>query len=349
MSQHKVRTLVVDDSALMRAVIQDLLGRSPEIEVVGTAADAAEARQMIRALDPDVVTLDVAMPGMDGVTFLQKIMTLRPMPVVMVSALTQAGADITLRALELGAFDFVAKPDMEASHGLAGFSGSLVSKVVAASKAKTRRTTGQGGTSEVAELGCDVGSTIIGIGASTGGVETLGRLLADFPLDAPGTVIAQHMPEHFTRHFAARLNKSTRVRVCEAEDGQPIRSGEVLIAPGGFHLSVSRAGTGYACRVQKSELVSGHRPSVDVLFGSLAETAGGNGVGLILTGMGRDGADGLLAMREAGAITIGQDEGSSLVYGMPKAAHDNGAVMYQVAENQIVETMMQLIAKRVRG
>lgn len=343
MGDKRIRTLVVDDSALMRAMIPTMLETSPDIEVVGTASNPLTAREMIKTLAPDVITLDVEMPKMDGISFLEKIMSLRPMPVVMVSSLTQEGADITLRALELGAVDFVAKPLVDLERVMPELAGELVRKVKAAASAPVRvRARRSAGNPEDRPVSFRTTEKIVAIGASTGGVELLGTLLSGLPANAPATVIAQHMPSHFTRQFSARLDGRSAVSVSEAEDGQVLKPGQVVIAPGGRHLSVTRSGTDYVCRLTDGDPVSGHKPSVDVLFNSVAQACGANAVGVILTGMGRDGARGLLAMREAGAATIGQDEKTSLVYGMPKVAFEIGAVLHQVPQDKILPTISEL-------
>ena len=326
-----IRVLVVDDSPTMRSLITQALRRDPGIEVVGQAADPIEARAAIKALDPDVLTLDIEMPNMNGLDFLERLMRLRPMPVVMVSTLTAAGTEATLEALALGAIDYVSKP---AAAGLYAFDG-LAAKVRAASGARVR--SGPASTSKVAappEFVAD--GKIVAIGASTGGVEALLEVLQAFPADCPPTVITQHMPASFTRSFAARLDRLCAPSVAEAVDGAPLRVGRVYLAPGGErHLEVTGARGALRCRLSDSDPVSGHRPSVDVLFDSVASTVRGHAIGVILTGMGRDGARGLLAMRQAGALTLGQDEASSVIYGMPRAAFETGAVARQVTLDRI--------------
>jgi two-component system chemotaxis response regulator CheB len=323
----QIRVLIVDDSAFVRQVLSELLSSEPSIAVVGTAPDPIVAREMIKALNPDVVTLDIEMPRMDGLAFLEKIMTLRPMPVVMISSLTQKGADAALRALEMGAVDFVAKPLVGLSDGFAALRDEIVSKVIAAAGARvrpqakdrpkvTRLTPGPAYSSS---------ERIIAVGASTGGVEALQEFLTSFPPDAPAILVTQHMPALFTASFANRLDHCCAVSVSQAKDGERVLPGHVYIAPGGLHLELARNGANYVCRLHDQSPVSGHRPSVDVLFCSVARAAGANAVGIILTGMGKDGSAGLLEMRRAGASTIGQDEASCVVYGMPKAAHDCGA------------------------
>lgn len=338
-----IRVLIVDDSALARQMLSQILTAEPTICVVGTASDPFIAREMIKALNPDVVTLDVEMPRMDGLAFLEKIMTLHPMPVVMVSSLTQKGADIALRALELGAVDYVAKPTIGLTDGFAALSEEIVAKVRTAATARVRALPHDQNTSARPQLGLPAVSSeaLIAIGASTGGVEALHRLLADFPASSPAILITQHMPPAFTASFAARLDQRCAVAVCEARDGEPILAGHVYIAPGGRHLEVARRGARYACRVHDQAPVSGHRPSVDVLFTSVARGAARHAVGIILTGMGKDGAAGLLEMRQAGASTIGQDEASCVVYGMPKAARDCGATEIELPIGKIAEQALR--------
>lgn len=319
-----IRTLVVDDSATMRRLIAATLQRDPDIDVVGEACDAAEARQAIKALHPDVLTLDIEMPAMNGLEFLEKIMRLRPMPVVMVSTLTGRGAEATLHALELGAFDCVAKPsrlDHQAFENLAA-----TVRAAARSRVRPLANDMQPPTGRIYRPN----GRVLAIGSSTGGVEALLTLLARFPANCPPTVITQHMPATFTRSFAARLNRTCKAEVSEATDGAALTAGRIYLAPGGpAHLQVAGSGT-LRCRLHGGEPVNEHRPSVDVLFASVAKAAGPHAVGVILTGMGRDGAQGLLAMRQAGASTLGQDESSCVIYGMPKAAFELNAVQKQL-------------------
>jgi two-component system chemotaxis response regulator CheB len=330
-----VRVLVVDDSATMRGLITATLRADPGIAVVGGAADPHEARQAIKALHPDVVTLDIEMPNMNGLEFLERLMRLRPTPVIMVSALTEKGADIALQALETGAFDCVGKP----SPGNANAFETLAEKVKAAAKSH-RRTLPQAAVPRAAGGGYTPDGRIVAIGSSTGGVEALLEILRQFPANCPPTVISQHMPDTFTKSFAARLNRICAPAVAEAADGDRILPGHVYLAPGHAHLEV----VGYKspqCRLSRGPCVNGHRPSVDVMFASVARHFGKNSVGVILTGMGRDGAAGLLTMREAGAETIGQDEASSIVYGMPKVAHEIGAVQRQLPLEKIALRLIQ--------
>ena len=339
-----VRVLIVDDSATMRGLITAMLRRDPEIEVIGTANDPIEARAAIKELNPDVLTLDIEMPNMNGLDFLEKIMRLRPMPVVMCSTLTQAGAEITVRALEIGAVDCVGKPSN--SLAAAGGLGDLAEKVKAAAKARVRG----GGERQPTPSGPPAdyrpSNKVLAIGASTGGVEALSEVLSAFPENCPATVITQHMPPMFTRSFAQRLDKTCAPQIMEAEDGLPVQTGRVYIAPGGeSHLEIVRAG-GLKCRVRPGPPVSGHHPSVDVLFGSVAQVAGAAAVGVILTGMGKDGAAGLLAMRQAGARTLGQDESSSVIYGMPRVAHEMGGVERQAPLHRLGAMALDLCSAK---
>jgi len=334
-----VRVLIVDDSAVIRQLLSMLLAEDPEIEVVGTASDPFIARERIKALNPDVVTLDVEMPNMDGVTFLRKIMTLRPMPVVMISTLTQAGAEITLEALEIGAVDFIAKPTVDIANALTRLAAELQAKVKSAAHARVgvrrvpvpmRKRERPVGRSE----------KIIAVGASTGGVEALKLLLMDMPAECPPILITQHMPPRFTTAFAERLNRECPMTVSEAKHDDVVEPNHAYIAPGSHHMELIRSGSHYKLRLDDGPTVSGHRPSVDFLFRSVARIAGKTAIGVILTGMGKDGSNGLLDMRNAGAITLGQDEASSLIYGMPRAAFENGAVMKQFALSHMADAIL---------
>lgn len=333
------RVLVVDDSLTMRNLISAALRQDPEIEVVGTAADPIEARAAIKALNPDVITLDVEMPNMNGLEFLEKIMRLRPMPVVMVSTLTAAGTDVTLAALEIGAVDAVAKPAVARADAF----GELVTKVKAAARSCVRAR-GDAPAAAVAPRSYVVDpSHILAIGASTGGVEALVTILSGFPADCPATVITQHMPASFTTSFAARLDRICAPAVTEARDGDLLKPGHVYLAPGGVaHLEVS-SGPTPRCRLVASDPVNGHRPSVDVMFESVARLKRPM-TGVILTGMGKDGAHGLMAMRQAGARTLGQDEATCVVYGMPRAAFELGAVERQLPLHRLSPAILDLCA-----
>ena len=334
-----IRVLIVDDSATMRGLIGAVLRGDPEIEVVGTAGDPLEARAKIKELEPDVLTLDIEMPNMNGLEFLEKIMRLRPMPVIMVSTLTQRGADATLEALELGAFDCVGKPGAGAD--VATAFGELVDKVKAAAKAKVRPA-GLTVRKVASERRFVPNGRIVAIGSSTGGVEALLTVLSRFPANCPPTVITQHMPAAFTKSFAERLNRASAAEVHEAWDGAPLTPGKVYVAPGGAtHLEVAGAGAP-RCILREGDPVNGHRPSVDMLFHSVARVAGSKSVGVILTGMGRDGAQGLKAIRDDGGRTLGQDEQSCVVYGMPKAAMDIGAVERQSSLDRIADHVLDI-------
>lgn len=345
----KIRVLVVDDSRTMRSLICMALQRDPEIEVVGQAADPFEAREAMKVLDPDVVTLDVEMPNMNGIEFLEKIMRLRPTPVIMVSNLTSQGTEATIRALEIGAFDCIAKP----VPGEVEIFADLPSKVKTAARARLRLVAGKIRNSEA---GGKVSQNYVGdgrivaIGASTGGVEALLAVLSRFPKNCPPTVITQHMPATFTKSFAERLDRVCEPRVAEATHGAPLMQGQIYLAPGSTtHLEVIAAKAGLTCALAATDLVNGHRPSVDVLFHSIAAAVGPGAVGVILTGMGRDGAEGLRAMREAGANTIGQNQATSLVYGMPKVAFDRGAVEKQLPLNEIGDEILNLTTMKEEG
>ena len=336
----KIRVLTVDDSALMRQVLAQLLSKDRGIEVVGAAPDPFIAREKIKALNPDVITLDVEMPKMDGLTFLEKLMAGHPLPVVMVSSLTEAGCQTTLRALELGAVDFITKPKIDLREGMEEVAQELISKIKAAAMAKvgSRRLGinghGASGASSLASrLLPPVSSamikttdTIIAIGASTGGTEALRAVLEVLPPNTPPIIVTQHMPERFTKTFADRLNQLCRISVKEAEDGDSVLPGHALIAPGSYHMTLVRSGARYSVRLNQDPPVNRHRPSVDVMFDSVARYAGANTIGVILTGMGGDGAKGMLAMKQAGAYTLAQDEASCVVFGMPKEAIKLGGV-----------------------
>ena len=330
-----IRTLIIDDSATMRALIRSTLSRAPDIEIVGEAADAFEARAAIKSLNPDVVTLDVEMPNMNGLEFLEKIMRLRPTPVVMCSSMTHRGAETALRALEIGAVDCVGKP-----RGEVGDFDGLVEKVRAASQARLRfpvDTTPPRPPPDFRPNG-----KLVAIGSSTGGVEALIQLLSGFPTNCPPTVIAQHMPPTFTRSFAARLDHLCAAKVEQAQEGAPLEAGRIYLAPGGETHLLIEGRARLRCRLHAGPTRNGHRPSVDALFDSVAAVAGAEAIGVILTGMGRDGAQGLLAMRHAGARTLGQDEGSSVVYGMPKVAFEIGAVERQAPLSRLSTHILAL-------
>ncbi len=342
----KHRVLVVDDSASMRHLISAVLLDTPDIEVVGHAADAHEAREAIKKLNPDVVTLDVEMPKMNGIEFLEKLMRLRPTPVVMVSNFTSTGGDLTVKALAIGAVDCIGKPQAGDRILFAG----LADKVRMAADVRFRppSTPHERVPGETAAHAAYVpDGRIVAVGSSAGGVEALSAVLDGYPANAPPMLITQHMPEMFTKSLAARLDRLCHARVTEAIDGAPIEVGQIYVAPGGAsHLTVSGTGP-YRCRLVQTELVSGHRPSVDVLFQSVAKVLGKNAIGVILSGMGRDGANGLLAMRNAGARTIGQDAATSFIYGMPRTAFEAGGVERQLPLTKIGAEILSMTKQKV--
>ncbi len=348
MTANPIKVIVVDDSALMRQILTEMLN-ADDIKVIATAPDPIVARELIKQHNPDVVTLDIEMPKMDGLEFLERIMTLRPMPVIMVSTLTAQGAESTLRALELGAVDYVAKPTGDLQKEMGSLGEELRSKVRVAAQVKVRAYVMPARKPYVkkelppAPVVTHLQQRLIAIGASTGGVEAITEVLSGMPPESPPIIITQHMPEKFTASFAQRLNNVTPLRVSEAKHGDRLEQGHAYIAPGGFHLELVKASNGFACKVHQADAVSGHRPSVDVLFRSVAKHAGRQAVGVILTGMGRDGAEGLAEMRKAGAQTLGQDEASCVVYGMPRAAFELGAVETQVALKDVNKQLIKLL------
>jgi two-component system chemotaxis response regulator CheB len=350
----KKKVLIVDDSALVRQMLTEMLNSDSELEVIGTATDPYAAREKIKLLNPDVITLDVEMPRMDGVTFLENLMRLRPMPVVMVSSLTQKGAEVTLRALELGAVDFVAKPKIDLAGTLRQYTEELIDKVKMAAGANVARRAAPPVNAQP-KLSADAvipaqrlrsmlrtTEKIVAIGASTGGTEALRELLSTFPPDAPAMVISQHIPAAFSKPFADRLDTVCAMKVFHAEDGQYIVPGHVYVAPGDRHLLVDRDGARYVCRLSDGPPVNRHRPSVDVMFRSVAQKVGPNAIGVILTGMGDDGARGLKEMLDAGAKTIAQDEASSVVWGMPGSAVKLGAAERIESLGSIPDTILNL-------
>jgi two-component system chemotaxis response regulator CheB len=352
----KIRVLVVDDSALVRQILVEVLNRAPDIEVVGTASDPFMARDRIKELNPDVLTLDVEMPRMDGLTFLANLMRLRPMPVVMVSSLTEQGADTTLKALELGAVDFVSKPKIDLAGTLADFGEEILAKIRIAAGARVMARSAPAAPSRVApKYSADAvipangggkmlrtTDRIIAIGASTGGTEAIREVLMGLPADCPAIVIAQHIPEAFSLPFTKRMDSLAAMSVVEPSDGQYIMAGHVYIAPGSRHLLVERDGARYRCRLNNGPPVNRHCPSVDVLFRSVAQNVGPNAVGVILTGMGDDGARGLKEMLDAGARTMAQDEASSVVWGMPGAAVKLGGAQDILPLGRVAENIMRL-------
>jgi len=342
----RVKVLIIDDSAVVREILRQGLGGDPGIEVVGVAGDAFRARELILSHHPDVLTLDVEMPRMDGLVFLRKLMPQYPIPVVMVSSLTGPGAQATLEALQWGAVDIVAKPTSQLREGLTAMIDDLRVKVKLAARVDVSRWSNR--TPTVAPPSAALAQStdkVVALGASTGGTIALTTVLHALPADMAGTVIVQHMPAGFTRMFAERLDSECQVRVKEAEDGDRILQGRVLIAPGGFQTTVYRSGGVYLVRVRPGALVNGHAPSVDVLFDSVAEQVAANAVGCVLTGMGRDGAAGLLKMRKAGARTLSQDEATSLIYGMPMEAWKVGGSEKQVALERVAAELVQAVRR----
>jgi two-component system chemotaxis response regulator CheB len=362
----KTRVVVVDDSALVRSLLTEIINRQSDMECIGSAADPFVAREMIRNLNPDVITLDVEMPRMDGIDFLSKLMRLRPMPVVMVSTLTERGAEVTLKALELGAIDFVAKPKIGVADGLKNLAQEITDKVRVAAQARIHKPSaatlaaastpaavrppmgqnaGHGAPSQATTVASALGrlstEKIIFIGASTGGTEATKEVLLGLPHDAPAVVITQHMPPGFTKSYATRLDGLCKIRVKEAVDGERVLPGHAYIAPGGMHLSVDKSGANYVARVTNEDPVNRHKPSVEVLFKSAAKLVGRNAVGIMLTGMGADGAKAMREMKDAGAYCIAQDEQSCVVFGMPREAIAAGAVHEVLPLSKIASTMLE--------
>ena len=353
----KTRVVVVDDSALVRSLLTEIINRQTDMICVGAAADPLVAREMIRELNPDVITLDVEMPRMDGLEFLSRLMRLRPMPVVMVSTLTEQGAEVTLRALELGAVDFVAKPRIGVSSGLNELAGDIVDKIRVAACARVGRHSGAAPSSPLAQAASAAAAPlpristekVICIGASTGGTEAIREVLVPMPADAPAIVITQHMPPGFTTSFAARLNTLCRISVAEARHGERILPGHAYIAPGGHHLRVERSGSNYVAVVEDTEPVNRHKPSVEVLFRSAARVIGPNALGVMLTGMGADGAQAMREMKDAGSYNYVQDEASCVVFGMPRMAIQTGAAHEVLPLNQIAAALLARLASAPAG
>ncbi|AHK78973.1 chemotaxis protein [Ectothiorhodospira haloalkaliphila] len=348
-----IRVLVVDDSALVRKLLTEVLNSIEGIEVVGTAQDPYVARERIKSLDPDVLTLDVEMPRMDGLTFLRNLMRLRPMPVVMVSSLTERGAEVTMQALELGAVDFVTKPALDLANTLNAYRDELAAKVRVAAGARVRTLAAVKPKHSVDEIlpAKAVGhwrttDRLLAIGASTGGTEAVKDVLIDLPPDSPAVVIAQHIPAGFSGAWAQRMNRQSRLVVKEAEEGERLMAGHAYVAPGDQHLMVARDGARYVCRLNMAEPVNRHRPSVDVLFRSVAQAAGKNACAALLTGMGADGVQGLKELHDMGVETIAQDEATSVVWGMPGEAVKRGAASQVLPLERIAEAMLK--ASRVR-
>ncbi|WP_409307261.1 chemotaxis response regulator protein-glutamate methylesterase [Pectobacterium sp. B1J-3] len=341
----KIKVLCVDDSALMRQIMTEIINSHPDMEVVATAPDPLVARDLIKKFNPQVLTLDVEMPRMDGLDFLEKLMRLRPMPVVMVSSLTGKGSEITLRALELGAIDFVTKPQLGIREGMLAYSELIAEKIRMAAKARLpQRSSTNEPTKIIQHMPLLSSEKLIAIGASTGGTEAIRHVLQPLPPTSPALLITQHMPPGFTKSFAERLNKLCQITVKEAEDGERVLPGHAYIAPGARHLELARSGANYQVRLNDGPPVNRHRPSVDVLFRSVAQFAGRNAVGVILTGMGNDGAAGMLELHQAGAYTLAQNEASCVVFGMPREAIAMGGVDEVVDLHQVSQRMLAQIS-----
>lgn len=354
----KITVLVVDDSALIRKLLTEIINNQPDMQVVAVAPDPLVARELIKQHNPDVLTLDVEMPRMDGLDFLERLMRLRPMPVLMVSSLTEQGSEVTLRALELGAVDYIAKPKVDIASGLQSYADLIADKIRACAQARVHSRGRQQDVNaaglrakSVAATRKRVGYTstekIVFVGASTGGTEAIREFLIDLPADMPAIMITQHMPENFTRTFAERLDKLCALRVKEAVDNERVLPGYVYIAPGNQHLEVKRSGANYMTRLHSGPPIKRHRPSVDVLFHSAAQLVGNNAVGVILTGMGKDGAEGMLAMQQAGAYTLAQDEASSVIFGMPKEAIALGGVDEVLPLMQLPARVIERLGQRI--
>ncbi|MCA7012729.1 chemotaxis response regulator protein-glutamate methylesterase [Dickeya dadantii] len=341
----KIKVLCVDDSALMRQIMTEIINSHPDMEVVATAPDPLVARDLIKKFNPQVLTLDVEMPRMDGLDFLEKLMRLRPMPVVMVSSLTGKGSEITLRALELGAIDFVTKPQLGIREGMLAYSELIAEKIRMAAKARLpQRNAAPVPTVLIPSTPLLSSEKLIAIGASTGGTEAIRHVLQPLPPTSPALLITQHMPPGFTKSFAERLNKLCQITVKEAEDGERVLPGHAYIAPGARHLELARSGANYQVKLHDGPPVNRHRPSVDVLFHSVAQYAGRNAVGVILTGMGNDGAAGMLELHKAGAYTIAQNEASCVVFGMPREAIALGGVDEVVDLHQVSQRMLAQVS-----
>jgi len=338
-----IKVLIVDDSAVVRQVLEKELSAAPEIEVVGTAPNPFVARDKIVKLKPDVLTLDIEMPKMDGLTFLRKLMKFYPLPVVVVSSLTKQGGSLALEAIEAGAVDVMCKPG--AAYSVGDMSVGLIEKIKGASKAKVVSPKIEASPPEKRLSLSKTTHKIVAIGASTGGTEALTKLLTSMPHNAPGIVIVQHMPEVFTQNFATRLDELCAINVREAAEGDSIVPGLALIAPGNFHMTVQRAGANYYVRIKDGPLVGRHRPAVNVLFESVARHVGANSVGIILTGMGKDGVSGMGTMKEKGATTIAQNEKSCVVFGMPKEAINEGFVDHVLHIDDIAKKALDLASQ----
>ncbi|MDZ7922660.1 MAG: chemotaxis response regulator protein-glutamate methylesterase [Marinagarivorans sp.] len=350
-----IKVLVVDDSALVRSLLSEIIHNAPGFTLVGAAPDAYVARDMVKEFSPDVITLDIEMPRMDGLTFLEKLMHAKPTPVIMISTLTEAGADATLRALELGAVDFIPKPKLGITEGIREYEELILEKLAAAALVKVKPLA-KSLLREPVALAQKISTTrlqstekIIAIGASTGGTEAIKDVLMQLPAGVPGIVMTQHMPAGFTRTYAERLNKLTKLHVVEAKGGERILPGHAYLAPGGFHLLVVRSGADYVTKLSSAEPMHRHRPAVDVMMASVAEAGGKNVIAILLTGMGKDGAQGMLDIRNNGGYTLAQDEQSCVVYGMPKEAVNIGGVDKTVALDKMGDAILEKLKSMGAG
>lgn len=344
-----IKVLVVDDSALIRSLLAEIIKQAPGLELVGAAPDAYVAKDMVKQLNPDVITLDIEMPKVDGLTFLDRLMKARPTPVLMISTLTEQGADATIKSLELGAIDFIPKPKLNVARGLGEYQQEIITKIKIAATSKPKQRTEGLSRVKAIPLNYKGTETIVGIGASTGGTEAIRQVLQQLSPAFPATIVTQHMPPTFTKSFAARLNALCDMRVKEAEDGERILPGSAYIAPGDKHLTIVKSGADYRIRLDDGPLVSGHKPSVDVMFNSLAKVVGSNTIATILTGMGKDGAQGMVNLKAQGAITMAQDEKSCVVYGMPKAAVDMGGTDTIVPLEKMSQALTKAVEKKGGG
>ena len=344
----KIKVIIVDDSALIRALLKEIINQQPDMEVVAVANDPIAAREKIRTLKPDVITLDIEMPHMDGLEFLEKLMRLHPMPVLMISTQTVQGSAATLRALELGAVDFIAKPKIDVQNKLDAYASLIADKIRMAAGANVRPVVGSSSSKPLPTKvkpklakSAQTSQTLIAIGASTGGTEAIKEILIHMPIDCPPIVVVQHMPEGFTKSYAARLDSLCNITVDEAVHGEPLLAGHAYLAPGGVHLSVTRKNKQFFCQISDSEPVNYHRPSVDVLFNSVAAVVKDNAIGVILTGMGKDGAAGLKLLHDKGCKTFAQNKASCVVFGMPKEAIERGAADEVLPLDEIAERILE--------
>lgn len=344
-----IKVLIVDDSALIRSLLTEIINTQAGMTVVGAAPDAYVARDMVNRLSPDVITLDIEMPKVDGLTFLEKLMKARPTPVVMISTLTEQGADATLRALELGAIDFIAKPKLGVAQGIEEYRTLIIEKIKAASRSRVKALKPAVRSSDVKPLNFVGTERIIAIGASTGGTEAIKQVLMNLPANSPAVVITQHMPPGFTTTFADRLNTLCKISVTEAQGGERLLPGNAYLAPGSKHMEIRRSGADYKIALNGGDRVSGHKPSVDVMFLSLVKSAGKNALAVILTGMGKDGAAGMLALHQQGTYTIAQDEESCVVFGMPKEAIKHGGVSIVLPLDDIADGVLSYLSKTNAG